>query len=152
MTVVSFGFKRHRFTELHRSALRLPRSRFRYVGVDPPNLGLDVLRGELTHSAKLFEHDPYGCAEAGLRDKRVARNPFRRSGHAGYAASCPALAGLLAHCQPTRYAEPLPWSRRLGDDEDVVLGRPGSGGVAPASSTSTSSSSSSRGGALVEGK
>ena len=128
MTVVSFGFKRHRFTELHRAALRLPRARFRYVGIDPPNLGLEVLRGELAHSAKPFERDPYGCAEAALRAKRGGRNPFRRYGHAGYAASCPELAGLLAHCEPARYALPLPWSSRLGDDEDGMPGRPSRGG------------------------
>ena len=116
VTVVSFGFKHHRFTELHRSALRLPRSRFRFVGIDPPKLSIDVMRAELTHSAKPFERDPYGCAEETLRRKRASRNPFRRQ--EGYAASCPELAGLLAHCARSRYAGPLPWSRLVGDDED----------------------------------
>ena len=117
MTVVSLGFKRHRFTELHRAALRLPRSRFRYVGVDPPGLGLDVLRGELQHSSKPFERDPYGCHDEALRRKRSTRNPFRRTD--AYVLSCPELVGLLRHCAPARYAEPLPWSSRLGDDDDV---------------------------------
>ena len=118
VSVVSFGFKRRRFVELHRAALRFPRSRFAYVGVDPPNLGLDVLRGELSHSAKPFERDPYGCAQPELRAKRSGRNPFRRSVAAGYAQSCAALAPLLAHCEPSLYAGALPWSTRVGDDED----------------------------------
>ena len=121
VTVVSFGFKRHRFTELHRHALRYPRSKFSYLGLDPPNLGLDVLRGELQHSSKPFEQDPYGCAEEThgpgvLRHKRASRNPFRR--REGYRDSCPELQGLLAYCGRARYAGALPWSSEVGDDED----------------------------------
>ena len=118
VTVVSFGFKQHRFVELHRAALRLPRSRFAFIGIDPPHVSLDVFRGELTRSAKPFEHDPYGCGAgaSALRAKRHGRNPFRR--RAGYAASCPEIAALLAHCAPARFAGPLPWSAWLGDDDD----------------------------------
>lgn len=122
VSVVSFGFKRHRFVELHRAALRLPRSAFRYIGIDPPNLGLEVLRGELAHSGKPFERDPYGCAESGLRAKRASRNPFGRQGHLGYGASCSELRGLLQYCADTRYQGELPWSRTLGDDDDAPRG------------------------------
>lgn len=116
VTVISFGFKRRRFVELHRAALRLPRSRFRYVGIDPPGIGVDVLHGEVAHSSKPFERDPYGCAEAQLRAKRATRNPFRR--HIGYADGCPEITQLLEHCGTLRYDGPLPWSSKLGDDDD----------------------------------
>ena len=122
VTVVSFGFKRRRFVELHRAALRFPRSRFTYLGIDPPGLGLDVLRGELAHSAKPFERDPYGCAEAELQRKRAGRNPFRR--HIAYEEGCPELTSLLEHCGPGRFAGPLPWSQTLGDDEDGSTRQP----------------------------
>ena len=34
ITVVGYEFKRRRFTELHRAALRWPAARFDYVGID----------------------------------------------------------------------------------------------------------------------
>lgn len=34
ITVVGYEFKRRRFTELHRAALRWPRERFDYIGID----------------------------------------------------------------------------------------------------------------------
>lgn len=34
ITVVGYEFKRRRFTELHRAALRWPRERFEYIGID----------------------------------------------------------------------------------------------------------------------
>mmetsp|Transcript_69908 Transcript_69908/g.138523 ORF Transcript_69908/g.138523 Transcript_69908/m.138523 type:complete len:358 (-) Transcript_69908:188-1261(-) len=118
VTVVSFGFKRRRFLELHRAALRLPRSHFDYVGVDPRGLSLDTLAGELAHSSKPFERDPYGCAQPELRHKRTTRNPFRR-GASGYEQSCPAIAPLLTHCGIAIFRGRLPWSERLGDEEDT---------------------------------
>lgn len=126
ITVVSFGFKQRRFTELHRAALRFPQSRFHYVGLDPPHLRTDVLASELSHSSKPFEFDPYGCGRSELTDKREARNPFRRGAPAAaYVSSCPEIAPLLEHCLPSYFAGPLPWSARPGDDEDVhgVAGR-----------------------------
>ena len=119
LTVVSFGFKKRRFLELHRAALRYPRSTFAYVGLDPRGLSNEVLRGELTHSSKPFERDPYGCAQPELRTKRLGRNPFRRGGGtASYAQSCPALRELLLHCETAVYRGRLPWSERVGDEED----------------------------------
>ena len=120
VTVVSFGFKKRRFVELHRAALRFPRAAFTYVGIDPPGLPLDVLAGELAHSSKPFERDPYGCAEAELRRKRATRDPFRRG--ARYAEGCPAMAPLLEHCEPSTFRGPLPWSARLGDDDAGAFG------------------------------
>ncbi|KAH7419957.1 hypothetical protein BKA64DRAFT_752506 [Cadophora sp. MPI-SDFR-AT-0126] len=50
MTVVSHGFKRARFVELHVKALRFPLARVRFVGVDPGYMladgGYDVVRAE----------------------------------------------------------------------------------------------------------
>ncbi|KAF8893926.1 hypothetical protein BD779DRAFT_1504241 [Infundibulicybe gibba] len=37
ITVIGYEFKRQRFTDLHRAALRWPQDRFHYIGVDPPN-------------------------------------------------------------------------------------------------------------------
>lgn len=35
ITVVGYGFKKARFTDLHRKAIRWPLKRFHYIGVDP---------------------------------------------------------------------------------------------------------------------
>lgn len=107
VTVVSFGFKRRRFTDLHRKALRFPRHRFHYEGIDPPGLPLAALAGETEHSAKPFESDPYGCARDELRRKRSRRNPFRRA--LGVGEGCPELRGVLRHCGAGIYDGELPW-------------------------------------------
>lgn len=108
LTVVSFAFKRRRFEELHRWALRYPRDLFSFVGVDPPGISDEVYHGETSHSAKPFERDPYGCAEPELRAKRASRNPFRRS--ISYPSGCPELSALMSHCLPVLFQGPLPWS------------------------------------------
>ena len=52
ITIVGYEFKRPRFTELHREALRWPIDKFNYVGVDPKDgHGEDAMKGEVrTHS------------------------------------------------------------------------------------------------------
>ena len=107
ITLVSFGFKRHRFVELHREAIRFPRDRFRFVGIDPPGVGVALLRNEMEHSVRPFQRDPYGCADVQLQSKRAARNPFRR--HIGYDGTCPEMRELLRHCQVALYEGALPW-------------------------------------------
>jgi len=105
IVAVGWKFKGPRF-DLHRRALRLPASIFRYEGVnDPPSLG-ENLPFEKAR-ALLFEQDPYGVSAEPAR-KREARNVFRR--HHGYAQSCPELAALLDHRGPELFAGPLPWS------------------------------------------
>lgn len=104
LVVVGWRFKGARF-ELHREALRFPRERYRYDGVnDPPDLArnepFEALRREV------FRHDPYGAGEEPV-SKRNARNAFRR--HHGYAISCPELAGLLGYEGPGMYEGSLPW-------------------------------------------
>jgi len=112
VTVVSFNFKRRRFEELHRGALRFPSWRFDFVGIDPPGLPSSVLIGEQEHSAKPFEHDPFGCAQQGLLRKKVGRNPFRRS--VSYPRGCPELAPLIGRCPGAeQYHGSLPWASAL---------------------------------------
>lgn len=86
VTVVSYAFKKERFVELHRAAIRWPLERFTFVGIDPPwDSGREmkaVMEGERANAASLWERDPYACAqESGLRAKRRGRNMGRRRGY-----------------------------------------------------------------------
>jgi hypothetical protein len=111
--VVSFTFKRRRFEELHRAALRWPSQAFHYIGLDPPvSTGFDLVKsttGELENAAKPFESDPYGCHSQVLKEKREQRNPFART--APYTLSCPSMKTLLEYCGPA-LIDPshVPWS------------------------------------------
>jgi|TARA_B100000524_G_scaffold133132_1_gene66254 hypothetical protein len=78
-TVVSVDFKRRRFQNLHRKALRFPSCRFDFVGIYPPGLSKAVVTVERTQSARPFESDPYSCSEPVLLKKRIERNYFRHS-------------------------------------------------------------------------
>jgi hypothetical protein len=92
VVVVSYEFKRERFTELHRAALRWPVHRFDYVGT--PALTEGAEKGEaITYDE--FEKDPYGCGSV-LAKKRVIRDPFADGGYAG--ERCPDLEELLKYC------------------------------------------------------
>lgn len=125
VTVVGFGFKRHRFESLHRAALRFPTTRFAYEGVDQPPLDdpleqsrreKALIDAEMSQSARPFMSDPYGCISDGpLAAKRRTRNPFRRR-HA-YARTCPQMRALLAHCSTNIFDGPLPWD----DDDETSL-------------------------------
>ncbi|KAG8459418.1 hypothetical protein KFE25_013054 [Diacronema lutheri] len=109
LTVVSFGFKRRRFAQMHRAALRWPERRFAFVGIDPAEGVSQAVRdGEHLNSAALFAHDPYGCVDARLTAKRLARNPFHDM--AGYPKHCPELQELFAYCSDAIYAGELPWA------------------------------------------
>ncbi|KAJ3276488.1 hypothetical protein HK104_003661, partial [Borealophlyctis nickersoniae] len=46
ITVVGFEFKRERFVNLHRVALRFSEERFTYEGIDPPDIG-NAMAGEV---------------------------------------------------------------------------------------------------------
>jgi hypothetical protein len=55
ITVVGYEFKQLRFTELHREALRWPKKKFNYIGVDPEHENdSNALNGEVPPS-KSFE-------------------------------------------------------------------------------------------------
>lgn len=83
VTVVSHGFKRARFLDLHIKGMRWPRERVEFLGIDPGYLerGEDwdevraerVLRGEQERGYEAWREDLRGTGE-GLREKRGARN------------------------------------------------------------------------------
>ncbi|KAJ2721541.1 hypothetical protein GGI07_003894 [Coemansia sp. Benny D115] len=109
ITVVGFEFKQPRFLDLHRHALRYPKIRFNYVGINPPGDVGRLAQLEKANAYDLFARDLYGCSAA-LKDKKTMRNPF--STKHGYAASCPEIAKFFDYCpaNPTAvYDGPLPW-------------------------------------------
>lgn len=103
ITLISYAFKRQRFEQLHRRAIRFPADRFAFVGIDPPALAADkdddddggdqqrdqqrgptssrraVPAGERTNALAVWTADPYACRpDSPLRAKRRARNAGRR--------------------------------------------------------------------------
>ena len=112
ITVISFSFKGQRFEQLHVRALGWPADRFVFIGVDPPaSTGFNLeesTRGEHENAAKPFQADPYGCHSAILQEKRIARNPLKRT--PPYELTCPEMRGLLNWCGPKAYPRAeLPW-------------------------------------------
>lgn len=117
VTVVGFEFKRARFRDLHRAAVRFPLAAFAYEGIDPPEMQdptrkFKLIQGEQTKSVQPFQQDPYGCMKDGpLYAKKLERNPFRR--HHSYELVCPELVPLLRWCQgPTLFPGDLPWDSK----------------------------------------
>ncbi|GJE91972.1 hypothetical protein PsYK624_081240 [Phanerochaete sordida] len=114
VTVVGYEFKRRRYTELHRAALRWPEARFTYVGVDPEGEDMTAARnGERENGFLPYAQDVYGCHDF-LLAKRRSRNVAKR--FHSYFSSAPELAGLLNWCpgphdggQTALYPGPLPW-------------------------------------------
>ena len=101
ITVVSFEFKRNRFTNVHRAALGFPAECFSFVGnhvADDASADLDA------HTRTAFSADPFGCG-APLAAKKQARNPFATS--IGYPMGCPELSALF-ECELVD-ATLLPW-------------------------------------------
>ena len=47
ITVVGYDFKRPRFTQLHRAALRWPMEKFTYIGVDHDDHDRGAIEGEV---------------------------------------------------------------------------------------------------------
>jgi hypothetical protein len=47
ITVIGFEFKRQRFVELHRAALKFPLKEFRYIGMNAPHQGPETVLGEV---------------------------------------------------------------------------------------------------------
>lgn len=84
ITIVSHAFKEARFMELHVPAMRWPRDRVRFVGVDPEYMdegksefdedrAQSVRSGERERGFKEWERDPMG-KEDRLWEKRRMRN------------------------------------------------------------------------------
>ncbi|KAK7207189.1 hypothetical protein BZA70DRAFT_230508, partial [Myxozyma melibiosi] len=107
VTVISYDFKKERFTKLHRAAIRFPEVDFHFIGIDPP--GTPPVEGEQQNAFKPFTSDMYGCINPTLVAKRVERNPFRR--RTPYFESCPELNPLMNFCDPDGkvYEGSLPW-------------------------------------------
>ncbi|KAF7726875.1 hypothetical protein EC973_008382 [Apophysomyces ossiformis] len=117
VTVIGFDFKRERFVNIHRAALRLPADQFEYIGIDPLRsdtiTDTSVKTGELQNSYNPFKEDMYGC-HGSLKQKKLDRNPFRRR-HA-YRYTCPALADILNYCPANNevFQGALPWDSYNG--------------------------------------
>ncbi|KAJ7549129.1 hypothetical protein O6H91_07G041400 [Diphasiastrum complanatum] len=108
ITVVSYSFKEHRFSQLHRAAIRFPASRFMYVGTPPSVLAAaSAAEGELRVQEQ-FQNDPYGCTGS-LQQKRWKRDPFLRT--IPYPAGCPEIADLFSYCGKDLYDKELPWNK-----------------------------------------
>jgi len=115
ITVVGYEMKRRRFEELHREAVRWPKSRFTYFGVDAVGDGKSAQDGELANGYKPYTQDLYGCHSM-LLAKRRGRNAFSRF-HSYYTSS-PELGPLMDWCpdsQTALFGGPLPWDMLAKD-------------------------------------
>ncbi|KAI0259207.1 hypothetical protein BC834DRAFT_640895 [Gloeopeniophorella convolvens] len=112
ITVVGHAFKRKRFEQLHRAALRWPHTRFTYEGVP---LGSEAderesATGELVNAFTPYSKDLYGC-RAPLVQKRAGRN-FHSRTH-GYHFGAPEMHELLEWCPKDgthTFPGALPWT------------------------------------------
>ncbi|KAH9985830.1 hypothetical protein BJV74DRAFT_846469 [Russula compacta] len=97
ITIVGHNFKRRRFEQLHRLALRWPKLRFTYEGVPLGNEAdeREAAAGELANAFTPFSGDLYGC-HAPLVQKRAGRN-FHMRTH-GYHVGAPEMRNLLEWC------------------------------------------------------
>jgi hypothetical protein len=76
--------------------------------------------GELIAS-KLFKNDMYGCNSSILVDKKILRNPFKRT--VPYNLACPALRNLLNYCGSDLFNvnHNLPWSNMTRIENDRYI-------------------------------
>ncbi|RDB24818.1 Uncharacterized protein C57A10.07 [Hypsizygus marmoreus] len=117
ITVVGYEFKRARFTDLHRAALRWPLDSFRYIGVDPnTEHSMAAEQGERENGFLPYTMDMYGC-HSFLLSKRRQRNRYVRF-HSYYTSS-PRLRNLFDWCPRELdeggmllYQGDLPWDQR----------------------------------------
>ncbi|KAK9356159.1 hypothetical protein V1523DRAFT_451563 [Lipomyces doorenjongii] len=118
ITVISHKFKGYRFDNLHRVALRYPKSSFKFIGLSPR--GEEPTEAERVNAVEPFQQDPYACSHPMLVEKKMARNPFRR--RAPYIDSCPQLYGLFTYCtlNDTFYEGPLPWDMKPPYTDDMI--------------------------------
>ncbi len=75
LVIVSHEFKRRRFMELHVPALRFPREKVEFIGIDPPWVGArreEMVKGEMERGLTAWERDWYGTGDilAGKRRER----------------------------------------------------------------------------------
>ncbi|KAI3733101.1 hypothetical protein L1987_64319 [Smallanthus sonchifolius] len=106
ITVVGYDFKKERFVNLHRSAIRFPETRFLYSGTPAATTSKEAaLKGEALVRTQ-FQHDPYACLGS-LHRKKIGRDPFHRS--IPYPNGCPEIEGLFTYCGASLYTGSLPW-------------------------------------------
>ncbi|GJN92381.1 hypothetical protein Rhopal_005411-T1 [Rhodotorula paludigena] len=109
ITVVGYGMKRRRFTDVHRAAMRWPAGAWKYIGIDNEGDTAGDYDGERKYGLEPFLRDTYGC-HGTLVAKRRKRNPYRR--FHGYHSSAPELSRLLEYCPQSGtslFSGPLPW-------------------------------------------
>lgn len=106
VVVVGFEFKRERFVNEHRRAIRFPKHRFAYIGI-PKGEFPEQVNMERAGTIPQFHQDPYGCMPP-LSTKKHERNPFQRDASV-YLDACPELAGLFRACGRDVFVGPLPW-------------------------------------------
>lgn len=99
VTVVGYGMKRRRFTDLHRAAIGLPLDTWNYIGINDEGDTTAQYAGELKYGYTPFLSSPSGCHPP-LSIKRVNRNPFFR--YHPYHTSCPEMVELLEWCPARR--------------------------------------------------
>ncbi|KAG0491231.1 hypothetical protein HPP92_004629 [Vanilla planifolia] len=110
ITVVSYDFKKERFSDLHRAAIRFPKERFFFFGTPVTADSREAaIRGEALVMAQ-FQVDPYGCIGS-LHYKRLKRDPFHRS--VSYPTGCSELKDLFSYCGTAPYPGILPWGEQL---------------------------------------
>lgn len=86
ITIISHAFKEERFMELHVSAIRFPREKLVFLGIDPDYMRVEsteydelrteeVRRGSREKGYGEWERDPSGAGDV-LSGKRKGRNPW----------------------------------------------------------------------------
>jgi hypothetical protein len=109
ITIIGFDFKHRRYTNLHRKAIYYPRNNFTYIDMVSayPFNQEHAIEGEKV-AYEEFKKDLYGCTDKQLHEKRMLRNPFKRS--IPYELSCPDMKSLLEWCGPDLIDSSLvPW-------------------------------------------
>lgn len=114
VTVIGFGFKKKRFTDLHRRAIAFPESNFTYIGLRPQHKNFDHNKAQDGEKAAVngFAQDMYACSTPALAKKRTSRNPFSRT--IPYPLACPEMKELLGWCGPELFDEmKVPWHKNV---------------------------------------
>ena len=106
ISVVSLKFKKQRFVDYHRAAVKFPASRFFYYSNNGETSSEKLESSEFENALKHFQNDPYGCGDF-LRGKKATRNVMRK--HVPYPQGCAEMSGLFTACGNHIYEGRLPW-------------------------------------------